>query len=154
MHIFFLNAAHSFVELVEYVFTLPDVKVFLSQRVSQDPIENFFGCQRQCGGTHDNPNLQEFQKNMQTLRVVNSFVKGPIKGNCRGLKDMDELKHTDALTQPLPKRQRRKLYIPIQICAIYICTVTMICCWTHQILKFCLILAVFEVPLTSPTSLH
>ena len=105
--IYFLNAAHSFVELVEYVFTLPDVKVFLSQRVSQDPIENFFGCQRQCGGTHDNPNLQEFQKNMQTLRVVNSFVKGPIKGNCRGLKDMDELKHTDALTQPLPKRQRR-----------------------------------------------
>ena len=36
---------------------------------------------RQRGGTHDNPNLWEFQKNnimhCQALRVVNSFAKGP-----------------------------------------------------------------------------
>jgi len=42
-----IHAAHSFIELVEYVFTLPDVSVFLSQRISQDPLENFFGCQQQ-----------------------------------------------------------------------------------------------------------
>ena len=62
------------------------------------------------GGTHDNPNVQEFQKNMQALQVVNSFVKGPVKGNCRGSKEMDK-----ALLEkencPLPKRKpahRRK----------------------------------------------
>ena len=41
--------AHSFIELVEYVFSLPDVSLFLSQRISQDPLENSFGCQRQRG---------------------------------------------------------------------------------------------------------
>jgi hypothetical protein len=30
--------------------------------------------------THDNPSIQEFQKNMQALQVVNSFAKGPVKG--------------------------------------------------------------------------
>lgn len=90
---------------MEYVFTLPDVDSFLSQRISQDPLENFFGCQRQRGGTHDNPNLHEFQKNMQALRVVNSFAKGPITGNCRGSKDADKelLQEND----PLPKRLSR-----------------------------------------------
>ena len=72
------------------MFTPPDVDSFLSQRISQDPLENFFGCQRQRGGTHDNPNLQEFQKNMQALRVVNSFAKGPKAGNCTGSKDVDK----------------------------------------------------------------
>ena len=35
---------------LQYVFTIPDVKSFLSQRLCQDPLENFFGCQRQRGG--------------------------------------------------------------------------------------------------------
>ena len=89
---------------MEYVFTLPDVKVFLSQRVTQDPLENFFGCQRQRGGTHDNPNVQEFQKNMQALRVVNSFAKGPVKGNCRGSKEVDKGDIFDKENCTLPKR--------------------------------------------------
>ena len=29
-------------ELVEYVFTIPSVTAFLSKRVCQDPLENFF----------------------------------------------------------------------------------------------------------------
>ena len=39
------SAVLAFIELVEYVFILPDVSDFLSQRISQDPLENFFGCQ-------------------------------------------------------------------------------------------------------------
>ena len=30
--------------------------------------------------THNNPSMQEFQKNMQALRVINSFAKGTSKG--------------------------------------------------------------------------
>ena len=37
----------SFVDLVKYVFTNPGVKYFLSERLSQDPLEKFFSCQCQ-----------------------------------------------------------------------------------------------------------
>ena len=103
--------ALSFIEMVKYLFTLPDVSVFLSQRISQDPLENFFGCQRQRGGTHDNPNVQEFQKNMQALRVINSFIKTPVKGNCRGSGDMD-MESLESMSTPLPKRKRKRTTPP------------------------------------------
>ena len=107
MHVFMLigayvHAGKSFIELVRYLFTLEDVKSFLSQRLCQDPLENFFGCQRQRGGVHDNPNAQEFAKNTQALRVINSFCKGPARGNCRGGMH-DKGKEND---EPLPKRKR------------------------------------------------
>ena len=50
----------AFVELVEYLFTIPGVKVFLSENISQDPIEKFIECQRQRGRVNENPNAQEF----------------------------------------------------------------------------------------------
>lgn len=67
----------------QFLFTIPGVESFLSRRLSQDPLEQFFGCIRQRGGVHDNPNESEFLLNTQVLRVVNSCK--PIgKGNCRG----------------------------------------------------------------------
>eukprot|EP00731_Ephydatia_muelleri_P011895 Em0006g789a len=38
---------NSFIGLVQYLFTLEGVESFLSQRIGQDPLEKFFGCQRQ-----------------------------------------------------------------------------------------------------------
>ena len=95
----------SFVELVHYLFTVPGVKSFLSQRLCQDPLENFFGCQRQRGGVHDNPNVLEFTKNTQALRVINHFCKGPVKGNCRG--GHSESLDKENFNEPLPKRPRQ-----------------------------------------------
>ena len=100
-----LYTAKSFTDLVEYIFTMPDVQVFLSQRICQDPLENFFGCQRQRGGTHDNPSVQEFQKNMQALRVINSFARGPAKGNCRGFDGDYEDINMQKENKPLAKRK-------------------------------------------------
>ena len=95
---------------MRYLFTLPDVKSFLSQRICQDPLERFFGCQRQRGGVHDNPNVQEFTKNTQALRVINSMAKGPLKGNCRGgHEDTGKENHVE----PLPKRPRKKSNKPL-----------------------------------------
>ena len=88
--------------MVRYLFTLPDVKSFLSQRICQDPLERFFGCQRR-GGVHDNPNCSEFMKNTQALRVING-LQAPKKGNCRG-GDVDKCKEN--LCTPLPKRRRQ-----------------------------------------------
>ena len=94
----------SFLELTKYIFTIPGVKFFLSERLSQDPIENFFGCQRQRGRTSENPNVYDFCKNTQALRVINSVCGNFPRGNCRGNKDsvIDIQKES----KPLPKRCR------------------------------------------------
>ena len=89
---------------MEYVFSIPGVTSFLSQRICQDPVECFFGCQRQRGGTHDNPMAAEFEKNMQALRVIKSFARGPSKGNCRGF--ATDFVVTDKENMPLPKRRK------------------------------------------------
>ena len=57
-----MHKGHSFLELVEYIFTIDGIKVFLSERLSQDPLENFFGCQRQRDTTNENPNVYSFAK--------------------------------------------------------------------------------------------
>ena len=62
MLIFFV--VKSFIELVEYVFSIPGVEKFLSGKLSQDV--------RQSRGTNENPNADEFVNIAQTLRVANS----------------------------------------------------------------------------------
>jgi hypothetical protein len=101
----FQPAVLSFVELVGFIFTIPGVTVFLSNRVCQDPLENFFGQQRQCGRVNENPNAAEFVKNTQSLRVVNS-CSSSIKGNCRGAKKDNNLTFVIDNT-PLDKRSRK-----------------------------------------------
>ena len=87
-------------ELVKFSFSIPGVKVFLSQKLCQDPLEDFFGHQRQRGRGHDNPNVQKFIKNTQALRVINGISK-KIKGNSREQK----VEETNEDIGPLPKRR-------------------------------------------------
>uniref|UniRef100_A0A1X7UVC2 Uncharacterized protein n=1 Tax=Amphimedon queenslandica TaxID=400682 RepID=A0A1X7UVC2_AMPQE len=48
----------SFVELVEYIFSnIEGVKIFFSERLTQDPVEAFFGRQRMRGGYATNPTV-------------------------------------------------------------------------------------------------
>eukprot|EP00731_Ephydatia_muelleri_P014633 Em0008g353a len=47
----------SFLDLVPFLFSMPDVEFFLSQRLCQDPLERFFGLQRQRGSVDENPNM-------------------------------------------------------------------------------------------------
>ena len=58
-------------ELVQYLFTLDGGESFLSQKISQD---KGFGCQRPRGASSDNPNVSEFQKNLQTIRIVDTML--------------------------------------------------------------------------------
>lgn len=77
---------NAFVEMVRYLLSgVPDGEplYFLSERISQDPIENYFGKQRARGGRNENPNLQQCVHNAATLRVQKSFALNPIRGNCR-----------------------------------------------------------------------
>ncbi len=91
-------------DLVEYLFKVPGVKAFLSNKLCQDPLEKFFGQQRQCGRASENPNASEFLKNTQALRIVNGVCRN-VKGNCRG--SNSDSKDIDAtLSEPLPKRRK------------------------------------------------
>lgn len=94
-------AVNSFIEMVEYLFTIPDVSLFLSNKICQDPLENFFGQQRQRGRVNENPSAKEFLKNTQALRVIQNTCKS-VRGNCRGgTTDKENFSNT-----PLPKRKR------------------------------------------------
>lgn len=101
-----IPAVKSFVELVRYLFSLPDVKVLLSEKICQDPLEKFFGCQRQRGGANDNPTVQQFYCNTQTLRTINGICHD-VRGNCRALKRSRAI-DWEKETSPLPKRRRVK----------------------------------------------
>ena len=102
-----LNTVSSFLELIPYLFKIHGVTCFLSEKLSQDPIEKFFGCQQQQGRSNENPTVSEFFKNTDNLRVINSIDVQEITGNCRGTKrkiyDLEKSK----LNAPLKKRRCR-----------------------------------------------
>ena len=80
---------------------------FLSVNLNQDSLEKYFGCQRQRGGTSDNPTVSDFYSNTEALRVINSFCRNPVRGNCRGNTTLNN-STTDIDITPLPKRKRFK----------------------------------------------
>ena len=41
------------------------VKNFMNEKLCQDPLGNFYGCQRQREKSNENPNLQEFLEILQ-----------------------------------------------------------------------------------------
>ena len=97
----------SFIDLARYLFTLLGVTVFLSERISQDPLEKFFGLQRPRGRVNENPNVKEFCKNTQALRVINCSCIDIVKGNCRGNKAKKRTAaELEKESQPLKKRSR------------------------------------------------
>ena len=104
---------------MRYLFTLPGVKSFLSERISQDPLEKFFGHHRQRGGVNENPNVAQFLKGNQALKVINSIDLDITKGNTRG-SNRSSLPGKENLA-PLPKRRRTKhtgIYIYIYLCCL------------------------------------
>ena len=52
--------------MIDYIFTIPHVSIFISGKMNQDPLEKFFGCVRQKGHGSDNPNVEEFSKTIYT----------------------------------------------------------------------------------------
>ena len=100
----------SFLELIPYLFDIEGVSSFLSEKLSQDPLEKFFGVQRQRGKSNENPTVSQFLKNTQGIRVINSIWLKDITGNCRGCKrkgyDLESVDLND-LNAPLKKRHRR-----------------------------------------------
>ena len=95
--------AYSFVGLIKYIFTIPGVKSFLSERISQDPLEKFFGRQRQTGAVNEHPTANQIFTNNQSLRLANSIKIETHKGNTQNKRIN---KFTEISDTPLPKRKR------------------------------------------------
>ncbi len=55
----------------------------LTERFSQDCLEEYFGRQRQLGRRNDNPDVFQFGYNDNTIRVVRSTA--PMTGNTKGI---------------------------------------------------------------------
>lgn len=92
--------------MVPFLLKIPHAACFFSSRINQDPLEKFFGMQRQSGKSNENPTAAEFIKNTENFRVISSIWVDTITGNCRGRKS----KEIDivAAKQPLRKRSRRR----------------------------------------------
>jgi len=103
-----LYIVSSFLELIPALFKIPDVNFFLTEKLSQDPLEKYFGCQRQMGRTNDNPKVHEFLSNTQSLRVIDSINISKITGNCRGTKRKSYDLESIDLNKPLKKRRRHR----------------------------------------------
>jgi len=97
---------NSFVELVQYLFTIPGVKVFLSSKLNQDVLEKYFGIMRQKRGSNENPTVSEFKDITQTLRVANSVCRNVhIKGGSCRREEKRKLDLAQEIeeSKPLPK---------------------------------------------------
>ena len=100
----------SFLELVPLLLSIDGVTVFLSEKLSQDSIENYFGTLRQLGRANENPIISQVLKTLQNVRVINSIWVNEITENCCGCKrksyDLESVNFQD-FNKPLPKRHRR-----------------------------------------------
>lgn len=93
-------------ELVPYILKQPGVKYFLSEKICQDPLEKFFGCQRQRGKTNDNPTVAEVFKNTDALRVIGDINVKSFAGNCRG-KNSSTTTKTGKIPRLLKRRRKQ-----------------------------------------------
>ena len=55
-----LSSVKSFIGMAQYVLALLGAPPVLSRRITQDPLEKYFGLQRQRGSVNENPSSQEF----------------------------------------------------------------------------------------------
>lgn len=109
--IIFIIIVKSFVEMTKDLFPASQDPVqklyFLSERISQDPLENYFGQQRARGGRNENPNLQQCVHNAAALRVQKSMALEPVRGNCSRKRRLFCNKQPQIDSTPLPKCRKK-----------------------------------------------
>ncbi|XP_070545584.1 uncharacterized protein [Ptychodera flava] len=91
----------SFVEACKFLLQ-QGAQFVLSEHFSQDPLEQWFGKQRQAGGWNENPTVQEFDYNTVNLRVQGSSLTAPVTGNTNMHREAMQF----ANDTPLEKRPR------------------------------------------------
>ena len=105
---FLLHAVKSFVEMTRFLLSQPGSPslFLLSERISQDPLANYFGMQRSRGQRSGNPNIKESLQNAVAIRAQKSLELDRVRGNCRRkrLRGDDDFKVRKEDETPMPKR--------------------------------------------------
>lgn len=104
---FIFFTVESFVELVKFLLDKhkEDNLFILSERLSQDPLENYFGQQRARGGRNENPSVSQCVVNANAIRVQRSSALDPIRGNCRRKRALFKDDSILIDNTPIPKRK-------------------------------------------------
>ena len=85
---------------------------FLSEKFTQDPLEEHFAKQRQRGGCSKNPNLYQFKKQEIFLNVMNSSLLTDLRGkSSTRINNATAADATD--TRQLPKKRKHTIAILI-----------------------------------------
>ena len=102
-----LHTVLSFIEMAKKLLQVPGVKFLLSERFTQDPLEEYFGRQRERGRRSDNPTADSFLHNNQTLTTIGTMTQmgSMVKGNVRGRRRQNNI-DIDNLSIPLMKRKK------------------------------------------------
>ena len=100
------HAVKSFVEMARFLLSQGEGLFLLSERFSQDCLENYFGKQRARGGRNENLTMKQCLVNAAALRVQGSTVLDPVRGNCRRKHHIEVDEATEINCLPLPKRKR------------------------------------------------
>ena len=110
MNFYFVNnvifvLVKSFVSLSKELLAEDGVNYLLSEKFSQDPLEEHFSKQRRRGGCNENPDLYQFGKQEVFLNVMNSSLLTELRGNSSTRQvDLPKLDATD--TRKLPKKKK------------------------------------------------
>ena len=104
------SSVKSFVEMTKYLLSQSggDELFLLSERFSQDPLENYFGKQRARGRRSDNPSFKECLQNANAMRAQRSLELDRVQGNCRRKRRLVDTDNHEIDNTPLPKRKRSK----------------------------------------------
>ena len=113
----FIYAVRSFVEATRYLLTLPGVtgQYLLSERFSQDPLENYFSRQRASEGRCDNPTASNTLNCAQSLRVQGSLALQSVRGNCSHKRRLFADKQPVMMTHHCRKGQGRSNRCPLYL---------------------------------------
>ena len=82
--IYVFYVVRSFVEVTRLLLGLPGIsgQYLLSERFTQDPLENYFSRQRAQGSRCDNPTASACLTAAQSIQVQRSTALQPVRGNC------------------------------------------------------------------------
>ena len=91
--------------MVPLLLQLNGAQFLYGERFCQDDLEEFFAKQRSRGRRSDNPTVQQFLHNTQSIVAGKSLSYG----FCSNLQKRKSTHSIEELNAPLKKRQRRKL---------------------------------------------
>ena len=85
---------------------MDDVEYLLTEKFSQDPLEEYFSKQRGSGGSSDNPDSFQFGHTFNSLIVSASAAVRSTCGNCQNKRREEDSQPSALSDDALQKRKR------------------------------------------------